>query len=168
MSSSLERDLFKDIYASFDGVLPQCPGYRCSHACCRNIQVVIFEAEKKHLISHYGKSIENRIQKAEDGFYFLHDCSDGKNCRYFEHRPLLCRTYPCAGIMIPKDASSSHSTSSKLIFALDTLYCPVAPNPKSLFVQQAKEAWKKIADFYGYSFVDLSHDYSAAEKYFFR
>lgn len=132
---------WKNLYQTFDGILPGCKGYRCDTACCRQVDVLIFPEERLFLESVYGETIASRMKWVEDGFSILNDCSDGKNCLFFKYRPLICRTYPCMAVF--EDQTS-------LVFKIDRQYCPATSNIAPYYVHYSYKLWQKVAIQYDY------------------
>jgi hypothetical protein len=137
--------LFWDrLYKSFDGILSGCNGNLCPKSCCRMVSVLICSEEKKYLNYIYGEKVNRYLKNACDSYFLLTSCSDNGKCLFFESRPIVCRTYPCVGIVDEK--------SNIMEFQIDYDYCPACEDITEEYIMECSKIWEEIAQYKGNDF----------------
>jgi hypothetical protein len=132
-----DQAFWEEIFASFDGVLPRCRGVECPVACCRSASVMLFPSERDYLTTLFPEGLPGRFEVTADGYFLLSQCSDGESCLYGDNKPVVCRTYPCLGMLDDRE--------NTMTFEIDHFYCPCAPEVDSEFTQRARSVWIRIA-----------------------
>jgi len=87
-----------------EGVLKNCPGYKCSNCCCDDdlveewiVEYFAFHERIKDFLISKGVKIKFKDDRAS-----FTNCSDGKNCKFIKYslnkdldlRPIDCKIYP--------------------------------------------------------------------------